>query len=604
MKSKSIWKARSPCGISDVVSPRAVTYSGTFHQWFIIGVDAMRTLPTICVHSCSVSRVAPHSATGSAGHAADPLTSRSPRPAPGLRQVVHGSMLPCSGRGAAPSAGAIRPRRGLAPRSPAPYSRREHVPGPPGMHDRTPMTNPDPAGPPLAAGDRSGTDRAAEGTPFGLVIAGVAVFAVVVVLAAAGRPRRPLHAVQGDHPRRRGGHHRVPAGLLDRHLLVTQRLLGLGAGDGKTAADTYIVAIQLGAILAVVALYRRRLVQPLAGLIGRTRAGRRLLIRSSLRSCRRPSSGSSLGDLDQGPPLRAVAGGRRLGRRRRVPACGGSPDVGNTGYALTARRRLIIGLAQSLALWPGVSRSLVTIVAALPSAAMASRRGVQLPARPGTLGAATVHDLAKDGRRLVDDYGWRTPLLGALVAFVTGVVAVRWLVSTCGRDRLPIFGWYRIGIAAVTVVLLAVGVPSDRRTVPRLARRLHTGTTAFDRRHHGQAQLHGDHVPRRLHRGRGAAGSTGPMPDPEVHQFVNDLERPSAPTSTAGACTRRWPCGRRSAPSPDATPMRSDYAEVWRELDKVVYSTHARRRGDARTRLEREFDPEAVRSLRTGPTAT
>ena len=53
----------------------------------------MRTLPTTCVHSCSVSRVALHSATGSAGHVSEPAHSRTrPSPAP-----VHGAMLPQNG---------------------------------------------------------------------------------------------------------------------------------------------------------------------------------------------------------------------------------------------------------------------------------------------------------------------------------------------------------------------------------------------------------------------------------------------------------------------------------------------------------------------------
>src|SRR3954451_9051892 len=75
MKSKSIWKARSPRGINDVVSPRGVTYSVTFHQWLVIGVDSIRTLPTICVHNCKVSRVPCHSASGSAGHTPSSLMS-------------------------------------------------------------------------------------------------------------------------------------------------------------------------------------------------------------------------------------------------------------------------------------------------------------------------------------------------------------------------------------------------------------------------------------------------------------------------------------------------------------------------------------------------
>ena len=60
-------------GISDVVRPRGVTYSGTFHQWLISGVDSIRTLPTICVHNCKVSRVPCQSASGNAGHTASSL---------------------------------------------------------------------------------------------------------------------------------------------------------------------------------------------------------------------------------------------------------------------------------------------------------------------------------------------------------------------------------------------------------------------------------------------------------------------------------------------------------------------------------------------------
>ena len=45
----------------------------------------------------------------------------------------------------------------------------------------------------------------------------------------------------------------------------------------------------------------------------------------------------------------------------------------------------------------------------------------------------------------------------AIVAFITAVVAVRWLVSFLRTRPLSIFGWYRIGIAATTVVLIATG---------------------------------------------------------------------------------------------------------------------------------------------------
>ncbi len=104
--------------------------------------------------------------------------------------------------------------------------------------------------------------------------------------------------------------------------------------------------------------------------------------------------------------------------------------------SLTTRHAAIIGAAQILALWPGMSRSLVTIAAALAiGASMASAVEFSFLLGLATLTAATLFDLLKDGQTLLDDYGWRTPLLGAIVAFVTAVIAVRWLVAFLERDH-------------------------------------------------------------------------------------------------------------------------------------------------------------------------
>ncbi len=63
------------------------------------------------------------------------------------------------------------------------------------------------------------------------------------------------------------------------HLLVTQRILGIGDTSAtKDAADSYAIAIQFGAILAVLVLYRRRIASIIQGLLGRDSGGRRLLI--------------------------------------------------------------------------------------------------------------------------------------------------------------------------------------------------------------------------------------------------------------------------------------------------------------------------------------
>src|SRR6201996_7775778 len=67
MKSKSICSVFVPHPIGIVVSPRAVGYSVTFQHWFSAGVSAMRILPTICNHICSVAQLSAHALYGSSG---------------------------------------------------------------------------------------------------------------------------------------------------------------------------------------------------------------------------------------------------------------------------------------------------------------------------------------------------------------------------------------------------------------------------------------------------------------------------------------------------------------------------------------------------------
>ena len=243
------------------------------------------------------------------------------------------------------------------------------------------------------------------------------------------------------------------------HLLVTQRLLDLGTGSGKAAADTYAIAIQIGAILAVVAVSFRRLVQMANGAVGRDQVGRNVLLRLIVAFVPAAAVGVVLGDTIKerlfGPwPIVAawLAGGIFLLWWRPGKGAGALEQ-------LTTRNAAIIGCAQILALWPGTSRSLVTMIAAL-AIGLSMSAAVEFSFLLGlaTLSAATVLDLAKDGSTLLDLYGWQTPLLGTLVAFVTALLAVKWFVAYLRTRPLAIFGWYRIGIAAVTVVLIATNV--------------------------------------------------------------------------------------------------------------------------------------------------
>jgi dihydrofolate reductase len=87
-------------------------------------------------------------------------------------------------------------------------------------------------------------------------------------------------------------------------------------------------------------------------------------------------------------------------------------------------------------------------------------------------------------------------------------------------------------------------------------------------------------------------------PDEEVHAFVNDLERPVG-TYLYGRRMYETMVFWESPPDPaEQPPFVRDFAEIWQAADKIVYSRTLQTVRSARTRIEREFDPEAVRQLK------
>jgi dihydrofolate reductase len=88
------------------------------------------------------------------------------------------------------------------------------------------------------------------------------------------------------------------------------------------------------------------------------------------------------------------------------------------------------------------------------------------------------------------------------------------------------------------------------------------------------------------------------MPDEEVHRFINDMERPIG-TYLYGRRMYEtmvfWETLDERAEEP---PVVHDYARIWRAAEKVVYSRTLKTVASERTRIEREFDPEAVRQMK------
>jgi undecaprenyl-diphosphatase len=256
------------------------------------------------------------------------------------------------------------------------------------------------------------------------------------------------------------------------HLAVAERLLGIGRTPvEKRAADSYAIVIQGGAILAVLVVSLGRIRSMLRGLFGRDRDGLRLL--GSLVVAFVPAAvvGLLLEPVRERlfgiwPIVGAwIVGGLAillLVRERSAGVRTGATADSSAGKPLEAlswRMALIIGVAQAVAVWPGVSRSLVTIAAGL-------LLGLSVPAAVEfsfllgllTLGAATGYEAVKSGGEIVAAFGYAMPIVGFVVAAVSAFFAVRWMVAWLKTRSLSVFGWYRIAIGAVVAVLALSGL--------------------------------------------------------------------------------------------------------------------------------------------------
>ena len=250
------------------------------------------------------------------------------------------------------------------------------------------------------------------------------------------------------------------------HLLLAQRLLGI---PSSTASDAFAISIHGGAILAVLGLYRARVAGMVRGLLGQDETGKRLAL--NLIAAFIPAA--VLGLLLEKIIKKYLFAGEAWGLWPVVAAWfvggiailavswwrkrkGDSPRAGLSLEQLTLRMAVIVGVAQCLAMWPGVSRSLITIVGGV-LVGLSLPAAVELSFLLGvvTLSAATAKDAWDNGAEMLAAYGPVPLAIGFFAAWVSAVLAVRWMVGYLKRHGMEIFGWYRVLLAiAVTAWLL------------------------------------------------------------------------------------------------------------------------------------------------------
>jgi undecaprenyl-diphosphatase len=241
------------------------------------------------------------------------------------------------------------------------------------------------------------------------------------------------------------------------HLLVAQRMLGIEVSE---AANSYAIVIQIGAIMAVLRLYGSRMSQVIAGIRGQNPEGMRLLQCLLVAFAPAAAAGLTLDDLIEqylfGPVPIVIAwilGGFLIlwwskGQGKRME--------GRALDALHWRAALGIGLFQCLALWPGTSRSFMTIFGGV-AVGLSLAAAVEFSFLLGviTLGAASCYSGLKHFASL-DELGLGVLAVGILASFLSAYVAVKWMVDWISRRGMAIFGYWRIlaGLLVGYAVLL------------------------------------------------------------------------------------------------------------------------------------------------------
>ncbi|MCX5635636.1 MAG: undecaprenyl-diphosphate phosphatase [Planctomycetota bacterium] len=308
-----------------------------------------------------------------------------------------------------------------------------------------------------------------------------------ICLASASQPGTDAYEKQPDPPQKLSLTKSAILGVVEGlteylpvsstgHLILAGRFMGLVQYSDQTgpfgklldkdkmeAINSFDIVIQLGAILAVLGLYRKRVGQMCAGLVGQNPQGLKLfalLIVAFLPAAivgvplHKTIEAFLFGPIPVAYAL-AVGGVLMIAVEyfyRRSKSTVRTTDLD----MITFRQALIIGIAQILAMWPGTSRSMITIIAALLVGLdmLAAAEFSFLLALP-TLMGATVISAHEDWSVLKQVAGIDGMLVGMVVSGIVAALAIKGFVKWLTHHGLTPFGIYRLIVAALVFLFLA-----------------------------------------------------------------------------------------------------------------------------------------------------
>lgn len=251
------------------------------------------------------------------------------------------------------------------------------------------------------------------------------------------------------------------------HMIITQNLLGVETTDYVKA---FTVIIQFGAILSVVCLYWKKFfIMNREPMPEGTTLMRRLLHKYDfywkLFIAFIPAAvlGVVFGDLIDSllenvmvVAIMLVIGGILM---LFVDKVFNKPSGDDT---MTEKRAFMIGLAQCIAMIPGVSRSMATIVGGMANrltrkAAAEFSFFLAVPTMFAATGYSVLKLILKDGGLDIIVNNMSTLIVGNIVAFVVALLAIKFFISFVTKYGFKLFGWYRIVVGGVIIVMLLLG---------------------------------------------------------------------------------------------------------------------------------------------------
>lgn len=242
------------------------------------------------------------------------------------------------------------------------------------------------------------------------------------------------------------------------HLILAAELMNFWT---KEKSDLFVVAIQMGAILAVVYEYWAKLWGAATGLLTGEKKGRHLGVSLIVASIPIMLMGLTFGEMvktllfnDISVAIGLIVGGIIIWWVEKNPPPVNAKEVDN----ISLREAIYIGLIQVLALIPGTSRSGATIIGGmmLGISRKAATEFSFFLGIPVIVGAGLL-DLYKNYHIYETSQDWTVFSVGLIVSFVSALILIRALVAYVAKRDFMIFAWYRIASGLIILLFALTG---------------------------------------------------------------------------------------------------------------------------------------------------